>query len=58
MIVKDCEVIFENGYGLADVEKNIPITAETYFRFASVTIQSKIIEPNNQKKHNYINIFT
>ncbi len=39
MVVKNGEIIFEKGYGLADVEKKIPITAASNFRLASVTKQ-------------------
>jgi CubicO group peptidase (beta-lactamase class C family) len=39
MIIKNGKIIFEKGYGLANVEKNIPITGETNFRLASVTKQ-------------------
>lgn len=33
------EIIFSKGYGLADIEKRIPITDSTNFRLASVTKQ-------------------
>jgi CubicO group peptidase (beta-lactamase class C family) len=39
MIVKSGEVIFQKGYGLANVEKKIPINRATNFRLASVTKQ-------------------
>ena len=39
MVIKNGEIIFEKGYGLADVEKKIPITAASNFRLASVTKQ-------------------
>jgi CubicO group peptidase (beta-lactamase class C family) len=39
MIVKSGEVIFQKGYGLANVEKKIPINSATNFRLASVTKQ-------------------
>src|SRR5262245_19182408 len=39
IIVKDGKTIFRKGYGLADLEKNIPITPEMVFRLGSVTKQ-------------------
>lgn len=39
MLIKNGEIIFQKGYGLADVEKNVPITGSTNFRLASVTKQ-------------------
>jgi CubicO group peptidase (beta-lactamase class C family) len=39
MIINDGEIIFEKGYGLADVEKKMPVTRTTNFRLASVTKQ-------------------
>jgi CubicO group peptidase (beta-lactamase class C family) len=39
MILQNGEIIFQKGYGLANVEKKIPITATTNFRLASVTKQ-------------------
>ena len=39
MIINDGEIIFEKGYGLADVEKKIQVTGTTNFRLASVTKQ-------------------
>jgi CubicO group peptidase (beta-lactamase class C family) len=39
MVVQSGEVIFQKGYGLANVEKKITITVATNFRLASVTKQ-------------------
>ena len=37
LIAKDGEVILRKGYGLANLEHNIPITPETVFRVGSMT---------------------
>ncbi len=39
MVIENGEIIFEKGYGLANVEKNLPVTEATNFRLASVTKQ-------------------
>lgn len=39
MVIKNGEIIFQKGYGLANVESNLPVTAATNFRLASVTKQ-------------------
>lgn len=39
MVVKDGDIIFQKGYGLANIEKNEPISSSTNFRLASVTKQ-------------------
>lgn len=39
MVVKNGEIIFQKGYGLANVENNQPVTGATNFRLASVTKQ-------------------
>jgi len=39
MVVKDGEILFQKGYGLANIEKTEPVTAKTNFRLASVTKQ-------------------
>jgi CubicO group peptidase (beta-lactamase class C family) len=36
-IVKDDEVIFQKGFGLRDVERNLPVTADTLFAIGSST---------------------
>jgi CubicO group peptidase (beta-lactamase class C family) len=36
-IVKDDRVIFQKGFGLRDVEHNLPVTADTLFAIASCT---------------------
>lgn len=36
-VTKDRKVIFSKGYGLANIEKNIPVTTSTTFNFASVS---------------------
>jgi CubicO group peptidase (beta-lactamase class C family) len=38
-IVKDGKVIFKKGYGMANLNNNIPITAQTVFNIASVSKQ-------------------
>ncbi len=39
MVIKNGKVVFSKGYGLANVEENIPVTDSTNFRLASVTKQ-------------------
>jgi CubicO group peptidase (beta-lactamase class C family) len=39
LVVRDGEPVLTRGYGLADVENNIAITADTNFRLASLTKQ-------------------
>lgn len=39
MVLKNGEIIFQKGYGLANVEKNLRVTSTTNFRLASVTKQ-------------------
>ena len=39
MVIKDGDVIFKKGYGLANIEKNLPVAGTTNFRLASVTKQ-------------------
>ena len=39
MIIKDGEILFSKGYGLANLEEEIPNTNETNFRLASITKQ-------------------
>lgn len=39
MIIKDGEILFSKGYGLANLEDEIPNTNETNFRLASITKQ-------------------
>jgi CubicO group peptidase (beta-lactamase class C family) len=36
-VVKDGEVILAEGYGLRDVEQNLPVTADTIFAIGSST---------------------
>src|SRR5262245_55766889 len=36
-IVKDDKVIFQKGFGLRDVERKLPVTADTVFAIASAT---------------------
>lgn len=38
-VVRDGDVIFAKGYGLADVEGTVPVTTRSNFRLASVTKQ-------------------
>lgn len=37
LVAKDGEVVLRKGYGLANIEHNIPITPETVFRIGSMT---------------------
>jgi CubicO group peptidase (beta-lactamase class C family) len=39
MVIRDSKVIYEKGYGLANVEQKIPCTTSTNFRLASVSKQ-------------------
>ncbi len=39
MVIKEGEVVFKDGYGLANIEHNIPNTTETKFRLWSITKQ-------------------
>ena len=58
------EVIFTKGYGLADVENNIPNTPETKFMIGSITKQftamlvTQLIEKGKLKLDNTISDFT
>ncbi len=36
-VVRNGETIFQKGYGLRDVERNLPITPHTYFRIGSTS---------------------
>jgi CubicO group peptidase (beta-lactamase class C family) len=38
-VVQNGELIYAKGYGLADVENNVPITTESVFLLASITKQ-------------------
>ncbi|MBD3857414.1 MAG: beta-lactamase family protein, partial [Acidobacteria bacterium] len=39
MVIEDGEVLFEGGFGLADIESETPITSQSAFRLASVSKQ-------------------
>ncbi|HEX2076454.1 MAG TPA: serine hydrolase domain-containing protein [Longimicrobium sp.] len=39
LVAKDGEVVISNGYGLADRENGVPVTAETVFDIGSITKQ-------------------
>jgi CubicO group peptidase (beta-lactamase class C family) len=39
LVVRNGKVVYQKGYGLADVEKGIPVTPETNFRLASLSKQ-------------------
>lgn len=39
MVIKNGEIIFQKGYGLANIESNQPVNETTNFRLASVTKQ-------------------
>lgn len=38
-VIKDGEIVFERGYGMADLEHNIPITPQTVFYVGSISKQ-------------------
>jgi CubicO group peptidase (beta-lactamase class C family) len=38
-VFKDGKIVYEHGYGLADIEHNIPISSETDFHIASMSKQ-------------------
>ncbi len=39
LVSKDGKIVYEKGFGLADVAKHVPITAHTRFRIGSITKQ-------------------
>jgi CubicO group peptidase (beta-lactamase class C family) len=39
LVAREGQILFQGGYGLADIEKQTPITPETKFRIGSVTKQ-------------------
>jgi N-acyl-D-aspartate/D-glutamate deacylase len=39
MVIEDGEILFEGGFGLADIESQTPITPQSAFRLASVSKQ-------------------
>jgi CubicO group peptidase (beta-lactamase class C family) len=39
LVIQNGKVLYERGYGLADLEKKTPCTAKTNFRLASLTKQ-------------------
>jgi CubicO group peptidase (beta-lactamase class C family) len=39
LVARDGEILFQGGYGLADLEKKSPITPETKFRIGSISKQ-------------------
>ena len=39
MVIRDGEVVFAKGYGYADLERREPVTPQTAFRLASVSMQ-------------------
>jgi len=36
MVIQNGEIVFQNGYGMADMEKGVPITTDTVFHLGSV----------------------
>jgi len=36
-VVKDCDIVFSNSYGLKDIESNTPLTQDQLFRIASIS---------------------
>jgi CubicO group peptidase (beta-lactamase class C family) len=63
LVAEKGKVIFEKGYGLADVEKNIPNTPETKFMIGSITKQftamliTQLVEKGQLKLDNTISDF-
>jgi D-alanyl-D-alanine carboxypeptidase len=39
LVAQDGKILFEKGYGLADVGHPVPVTSQTIFRIASMTKQ-------------------
>jgi len=39
LIARDGKIVYQGGFGFADIEKKIPVTVETKFRIGSVTKQ-------------------
>ena len=39
LVARDGKILFEKGYGLADIEHQVPVTAETKFRIGSISKQ-------------------
>lgn len=39
LVARNGKILFEKGYGLADIEHHVPVMAETIFRIGSVTKQ-------------------
>ena len=39
LVARDGKILFEKGYGLADLEHHLPVTAETKFRIGSISKQ-------------------
>jgi CubicO group peptidase (beta-lactamase class C family) len=39
LVARDGKILFEKGYGMADIEKKVPVTTATKFRIGSITKQ-------------------
>jgi CubicO group peptidase (beta-lactamase class C family) len=39
LVARDGQILFERGYGLADIESHVPVTPATSFRIGSITKQ-------------------
>lgn len=39
LVARDGKILFQNGYGLADIAHHVPVTAETKFRIGSISKQ-------------------
>ena len=63
LVAEKGKIIFTKGYGLADVEKNIPNTTETKFMIGSITKQftamlvTQLVEKGKLKLDNRISDF-
>jgi len=44
-VMRDGKTLYANGHGLADLERNVPITAESVFYIGSMFLQSLFFSP-------------
>ena len=53
LVARDGKIVFQGGFGLADLEKKTPVTTETKFRIGSITKQftaAAILKLTEQRK--------